>query len=173
MWLVEPSSEAGDLPGDLPTLGPFREKVDWFVELLSPWLANSCPPLVRLAFAGKLLQPAATQQEAYRLLAAKLPTVRLEPNPNDFVFQINRRKFSTVVNGLPINRVSTWSKMNIAFTVEPGKPFTWPDHCYTALELDINTAPEKTDILPHESLPRVFKELASLGVDIAERGDIP
>jgi hypothetical protein len=172
-WLIQPLGEFGDLPGNLPTLGPFRDKIDWFVELLSHWLTSSCPPLVRLAFAAKLLQPAATQQEAYRVLAAHLPAVNLDPNPNDFFFQINRRKTSTVVAGLPINRVSTWSKMNVTFSVEPGTPFTWPDNCYTALELDINTAPEKTDILPSESLPRLFRELASLGVEIAERGDIP
>jgi hypothetical protein len=57
--------------------------------------------------------------------------------------------------------------------MEPGMPFQWPDRCYSALELDINTAPERTGALPAGSLPRLFQELASLGVDIAEHGDIP
>jgi hypothetical protein len=63
--------------------------------------------------------------------------------------------------------------MNVAIFIEPGKPFKWPDNCYSVLELDINTAPEMTDILPRESLPRLFSELASLGGDIAEHRDMP
>jgi hypothetical protein len=172
-WLIQPLAEIDEVSGTLPTLGPFRDKVDWFVDLMSAWLANSCPPLVRLAFAGKLLQAAATQQEAYRVLAAHLPTVQLEPNPNDFLFHVNRRRNSTVLPGLPLNRMSTWSKLNIAFSVSPGTSFKWPDRCYSAVQLDMNTAPERTEILPRESLPQLFRELASLGVEIAERGDIP
>ena len=167
------SPDTVDESGNFPTMGPYREKVDWFVELLGPWLTNSCPPLVRLAFSAKLLQPAASAKEAYRVLADRLPSVKLESNPDDFLLQINRRKESDVVDGLPINRLSTWSKMNVAIVIEPGRPFKWPDRCYSALELDINTAPERTEVLPSESLPRLFRELACLGTDIAEHGDIP
>jgi hypothetical protein len=174
VWEVRPPTVV-DWSGDFPTLdGPFRERLEWFVDLLSPWLKTSCPPLRRLAFSAKLLQPAASAKEAYRVLAAHLPTVNLDANPNDFLLQINRRKEnSDVVDGLPINRVSTWSKLNVAVFIEPGRPFTWPERCYSALELDINTAPERTDVLPRDSLPQLFRELASLGIDIAERGDIP
>lgn len=172
-WLVRPLTEFDEVSGTLPALGSFRERVDWFVDLMSPWLTNSCPPLVRLAFAGKLLHPAATQQEAYRVLATHLPTVQLEPNPNDFLFHVNRRRNSAVVPGLPINRMSTWSKMNIAFSLVPGNAFARPDRCYSAVQLDMNTAPERTEILPREALPQLFRELAILGIEIAERGDIP
>jgi hypothetical protein len=168
------SPDVVDVSGRFPTLGPFREKIDWFVELLSPWLSTSCPPLVRLAFSAKMLQHAASPQEAYRILAAHLPTFKVDTTLNDFLLQINRRKeSSTVVKGLPINRLSTWSKMNIAIVIEPGRPFHWPNECYSALELDINTAPEKADLLPRKLLPQLFAELASLGVDIAERRDRP
>ncbi|MCI0462047.1 MAG: hypothetical protein L0Z62_34275 [Gemmataceae bacterium] len=174
VWEARPPAVV-DQSGNFPTLdGPFRDKLGWFVELLNPWLTTSCPPLRRLAFSAKLLQPAASAKEAYRVLAAQLPTVNLDSYPNDFFLQINRRKeTSDVVAGLPINRVSAWSKMNVAVSIEPGKLFQWPDRCYSALELDINTAPERTEILPRDSLPRLFQELKELGVDIAERGDIP
>jgi hypothetical protein len=171
-WLIQPP-DPEEVSETLPTLGPFREKVIWFVDLMSAWLANACPRLVRLAFAGKLLQAAETHEEAYRILAAHLPRVQLEPNPNDFLFHVNRRRNSTVLPGLPINRMSTWSKMNIAFSVAPGTPFKWPDRCYSAVQLDMNTAPERAEILPPDSLPQLFRELASLGIEIAERGDIP
>ena len=176
VWLLQPSGEA-DEAGNLPTIGPFREKIDWFIELLSPWLAHHCPPLLRLAFTGKLLQAAATHQEVYRNLRdhLHLPPELFDPNPpNDFFLQINRRRNSTVVPGLEINRVSAWSKLNIAVSGEPRPmtPFQWPDKCYGAVELDMNTVPERAELLPHESLPRLFQELKSLGIEIAERGDI-
>ncbi len=173
-WEVRPPAVV-DKCGNFPTFdGPIREKFDWFAALLDTWLAASCPTLRRLAFSAKLLQPAATAKEAYRLLAAHLPMVTLDPPPNDFLLQINRRKeTSDVVAGLPINRVCTWSKMNVAILIEPGRPFQWPDRCYSALELDINTAPEKAEVLPDQLVPRLFEELASLGVQIAEHGDNP
>jgi hypothetical protein len=174
VWEARPPAVV-DPSGNFPTLdGPFRDKLGWFVELLNPWLTTSCPPLLRLAFSAKLLQPAASAKEAYRVLAAHLPTVNLDSNPNDFLLQINRRKDkSDVVDALPINRVCTWSKMNVTILTEPGKQFKWPDRCYSALELDINTAPERIEALPQDLLPRLFQELAVLGVEIAERGDIP
>jgi hypothetical protein len=172
-WEARPHAVV-DQSGNFPTLdGPFREKLGWFLELLNPWLAASCPPLLRLAFSAKLLQPAASAKEAYKVLAGYLPFVKLDPNPDDFLLQINRREKSGVVAGLPVNRVRTWSKMNVGILIEPGRPFQWPDRCYCALELDINTAPERAEVLPRESLPRLFQELESFGTDIANQGDIP
>lgn len=169
VWEVGPIPQANSLP----TLGPFREKFNGVVELLTPWLTNSCPPIRRMAFGGKLLQKAETAQQAFRILAAHLPWAHLEPIANDFILQINRRRDSRTIAGLGLNRVSTWSKMNVVFSVKPGEPFKWPDECYSALELDINTAPEKIDILSRQSLPQLVRELADLAVEIAERGDIP
>jgi hypothetical protein len=169
VWEIQPAPRSDNLA----TLGPYREKFDWVVELLTPWLANSSPPIRRLAFGGKLLQTAATQKRAFEILAAHLPGVKLEPNPNNVIVQINRRRDSKVINGLGLNRVSTWSKMDVVFSVDATKPFTWPERCYSAVELDINTAPEKTDTLPRQSLPELLRELKDLGVEIAERGDIP
>ncbi len=173
IWEARPPAVV-DESGNFPTFdGPIREKFDWFVALLDPWLTASCPSLHRLAFSAKLLQPAATAKEAYRVLAAHVPIVTFDRPPNDFLLQINRRKEkSDVVDGLSINRLSTWSRMNVAIEIEAGKAFRWPDRCYSALELDINTAPERAKLLPCDSLPRLYKELVSLGVDIAEQGDI-
>jgi hypothetical protein len=174
VWEARPLAVV-DHSGTFPTLdGPFQERLHWFGQLLNRWLSSSCPPLLRLAFSAKLLQPAASAEEAYRVLADHLPIVNLDSNPNDFLLQLNRRKeTSEVVGGLPINRVCTWSKMNLAVFIEPDRPFKWPDRCYSALELDINTAPERTKGLPRTSLTQLFQELVSLGIEIAECGDMP
>ena len=110
---------------------------------MTPWLSKSSPPVLRLAFACKLLKPADTQDEAYQALARLLPGVKLTPRPNDFLYHVNRRRDSRTLQGLHINRMSTWSKLNILFFVPPGKPFSWPDKCYSAVQLDINTALRK------------------------------
>src|SRR5262249_55173789 len=126
----------------------------------------------RLAFASKLLQPADTQEDVSRELERLLPGVKLTPRPNDFLYHVNRRRYSRVVDRLQINRMSTWSKLNVLFLAEPGKPFTWPEKGYSAVQLDINTAPEKGGILPTDLAPPLFEELVALGLEIAERGDI-
>jgi hypothetical protein len=179
IWEIQPPPQGGPLP----TLGQFREKLEWVVAKLTPWLANSCPPIRRLSFNWKLLQFAATQRKAFEILAHYLPGelifkrsagMDVEPrSPNDFILQMNRRRDSTVIGGLPLNRVSTWSKINVPFVVDAEKDFEWPEECYSALELQINTAPEKTKVLPPEQVPQLFRELADLGVEIADHGDIP
>jgi hypothetical protein len=63
--------------------------------------------------------------------------------------------------------------MDVEIAIPPGQPIRWPDRCYSGLELDINTAPEWNEILPGNSLAQLFEELSSLGVAIAECGDVP
>jgi hypothetical protein len=171
-WLVEPLGTPAEADGRLPTIGPFRERIPWFASLMAPWLADLAPPVLRLAFVCKLLQPADTQEEVYRVLQRLLPRVNLTPRPNDFLFHVNRRRNSRAVGGVEINRMSTWSKLNVLLSVEPGKPFTWPEKGYSAVQVDINTAPEKGELLPAKALPGLFAELVGLGLEIGERGDV-
>jgi len=72
---------------------------------------------------------------------------------------------------LEINRVCTWSKMNIAITTHPGKDFAWPSECYSTLELDINTAPEKFVAISGTVLSSILSELLEVGLHVAECGD--
>jgi hypothetical protein len=171
-WRIEPVGKFDESSDRLPTIGPFQEKIPWFTRLMTPWLSTSSPPLLRLAFACKLLQPADTQDAAYRALAPLLPGVKLTPRPNDFLYHVNRRRDSKTVQGLQLNRMSTWSKLNIPFFVPPGKPFSWPDKCYSAVQLDMNTAPERAQVLPAKLLPQLFEELVAFALEIAARGDV-
>lgn len=171
IWEARPL-DAIDETGNFPTFKePFEKKLNWFIKLVRGWLTNSCPSLFRLAFSAKFLRPAADIEEVYRDLQAHLPIIDLTSAPNDFLLQINRRARSKT--GLPINRISTWSKLNVAIQVELGVPFVWSGRCYSALELDINTAPELGRTLSQAKVPMLFKELVSLGRKIAEKGDQP
>jgi hypothetical protein len=53
-----------------------------------------------------------------------------------------------------------------------GKPFSWPDKCYSAVQLDINTAPEKAQTLPAKLLPQLVEEFVVLALEIAAKGDV-
>jgi hypothetical protein len=172
-WLAQPGQQGS--PDNLPVLGPFREKMEWFFQLLSPWMQKSCPPLQRLAFSGKLLYRAKTHEEAYEFLASRLRSsvILQKPYPDDFAYQVNRRKHSET-EGLQVelNRMARWSKMSVALFSEPsGAPLRWLDSCYAALDLDINTAPETTS-LPQHLLPHLFRELVQRAIEIAESGDV-
>ena len=171
-WLVEPPMTPVESDGSLPTIGPFRDTIPWFAQLVTSWLGKAAPAVLRLAFVCKLLQAADRQEDVYRALERLLPHVELTPRPNDFLYHVNRRRNSQVVDGLQINRMSTWSKLNVIFSVEPGRPFTWPEKGYSAVQLDINTAPEKGGILPADLVPPLFEELVRFGLEIAERGDV-
>jgi hypothetical protein len=171
-WLIEPLGKLDESDGSLPTIGPFRDTIPWFARLMTSWLGKPAPPVLRLAFVCKLLQPAERQENVYRVLEHMLHYVKLTPRPNDFLYHVNRRRNSKVVGGLEINRMSTWSKMNILFSCEPGKAFTWPEKGYSAVQLDINTAPEKGGILPAALVSPLFEELVRFGLEIAERGDV-
>lgn len=176
-WLVQPGADSDAAPGGLPTLGPFRAKLDWFVDLTTHWLNTARPTLARLVFSGKLLRVTSSHADAYRYMETRLPCVKsLQINsiePNDFALYVNRRRPSRVVENLEINRVSTWSRLNFSIIADPKaeKKFTWPRESYVALEFDINTAPEWPNVLPRELLSPLFKELVDLGIEIADRGD--
>jgi hypothetical protein len=39
-----------------PLVGPFGQAIEWFSPLMERWLSESCPPVKRIAFVGKLAQ---------------------------------------------------------------------------------------------------------------------
>lgn len=165
-----------DESGRFPTLGVFADEFDEFVALLSPWLGTSCPPIVRMGLNAKLLQAAENAAGAYEQLKQYLPGVSLldsDPDElNDFVLQINRRKPSAdTIPGLPVNRVCTWAKLTAMTRAEHGS-LQWAS-VYSSLELDINTAPEKTGILPASNLSALLEEFSRLGKEIVEFGGRP
>lgn len=152
------------------------EKQVWFRSLMEKWLPH-CPPIHRLAFTASLLQSVPDHQAGYRMLDRYLRWVEIDPQSSEFLYRINRRAISAVVQGMNINRLSTWLVGKFAVLmrviegghpeqqIEPTEKFAF------AVELDINTAPEFKGSLPHADLLRIFAELVTAGVEIATRGD--
>jgi hypothetical protein len=144
-----------------------------FKDLMARWLMD-CPPLQRLAFGAALYLPVKDRREAYHQLAKYLRCVpEYSDDDGDFLYQYNRRRRSSVVPEVKINRLSKWTWIPLGeVTVKDGKLME-PAESACLLELDINTMPEFQGTLPHDRYVPLFEEMVRLAVEIAARGDVP
>lgn len=170
----------GLVSGELPVVGPYDVPERDFRELMRRWLAD-CPSLRRLGYGSELLLPADSRQDACRKLDDLLPAVDVEPeNTRDFLYRINRRRASSCgMEEMQVNRLSTWSVMQMIETsvnISDGgaprvaRPPNQRDFC--RLELDINTIPESDRQLEKSIVPAIFDELVDTGNEITAKGDV-
>lgn len=176
----------GDSPteptGDIPTIGSYNELEPQFRELMYTWLLG-CPSLQRMAFGCVLLLPADSLRSAYSQLNELLSVVKIDvENTRDFLFRINRRRKSRCsVEGLELNRLSTWSVVQIVETMitvsadGQGQPqvVRLPSTKRACrVELDINTIPESSAELESAIARAIYEELIENANQIAISGDI-
>ena len=165
---------------ELPVVGSYAGLQTEFRELMKDWFVH-CPPVQRLAYGAVLLVPVKDVYEGNERLNELLPTVEIEPTTSDFMYRINRRRPACSVEGLAINRLSTWSvlsivgiRLNVPLLDQGVSPVAYTgDRSVCRLELDINTAPEFRGQIDHSVASEVFCELVDLGNEIASRGDVP
>lgn len=165
---------------ELPTIGGFELSLKAFSTVVERW-HGLAPAVSRLALGADLVQPVSSLRDAYEMLAKYLKRVRLEPEESsDFIYRINRPAPSTTIDGLRINRLSTWSAIQtsvMSFELPPGRPtlsrvaVTPSGRPAARVELDINTAGDYTGEFGGETIARVFSELASLATQIATGGE--
>jgi len=123
------------------------------------------------------MEPVENRAAGYRNLSRYLPAVRLDPEGSqDFYYQINRPRRSTVVDGLQINRLSKWSvaqfvPITLMLTPQSVQSGVGAGEEACRIEVDVNTAPHGNAELPSARLPEVFGELVRLGEEIVSKGD--
>lgn len=167
-----------ELSDRLPSIGVLPTAVEAFVPLARRWL-EMAPALGRVAYGAVLLQPVVGREEAYALISRQVPGLRLDtPECSDLLYQINRPRISRVLPGLGLNRLSKWGAPQLTLTQVMLSPAgsalsTHPIRVVARLELDINTAADNREILPHADLGALVDELVGLGAEIAREGDIP
>lgn len=181
-WRLSPSRDQ-ELPmAGFPTIGTFTEIIEPFSQLMNRWLElDSCPDIRRLAFGTVSIYPVESRVAGYRQLSAYLPSVSLDSErSSDFFYQINRTRDSTTgIAGLTINRLSKWSVATMragGMMLEPTLityQQTPQDFFACRLELDVNTLPQRLDLLPRMQTTSVLTELIDLGREIIAEGDIP
>jgi hypothetical protein len=176
-WSATPVVNAERRLEALPLLGSYLEKSNWLRNLMGRWLPN-CPPIKRVAFIAPLLQPVTDPSEGMRLLDRYLRYLEVHPESGDLLYRINRRKPSTAVPGVDINRVCTWA-LSTAFLFEvevsplsASQREASPQGLYCALGLDVNTMPENQATLAQDRLPELLSELVNTATEVATRGDI-
>ena len=158
------------------TLGPYTEARGEFSTLVSEGVSlGTFPDIERLAFGAVLCQPASTLQSGYRTLERYLPKVKIDDESRDFLYQINRRRPSRVIDGLQVNRLSKWS---IALVQDmmlrgDGAVLKMASALSCRSELDINTDPSRKRELPRDRLRDIFAECVAFADEIATNGDRP
>ena len=103
----------------------------------------------------------------------------IDPQSSEFLYRINWRAQSAAVQGLGLNRLSTWLVAKFAVFAQAmgaggsplGEALMRRERFACAVELDINTAPEFQTQLPHVHLAALFSELVDAGIHIATHGD--
>lgn len=144
-----------------------------FMDLMRRWLMTS-PPLRRLAFGAALYLPVKDRLEAYRRLEGFLHLgLKYSDEEGDFLYQYNRRRPSETIPGVKLNRLSKWTWVPLGdVRAEDGK-LVFPKESACLLELDINTVPEFSGILPQDGCAPLFEEMVGLAAQIAAQGDVP
>jgi hypothetical protein len=181
-WQVDAPMEfaSDDTGSSVPHLGAFPECIDRFRALFKNWLSGS-PPLSRLAFGCILIEPVEARVAGYQRLAQLLRSAKLDVSGemSDFAFQINRPRLTQVgPQGMKINRLVRWSVMQrsrVRFSLRnPSAQAVTEDAVASAvrLEQDINTAADHHEPFEVSTLHKLFDELVTQSIEIAERGDI-
>ncbi len=175
-YVIEPDESNTDEL--IPAWGSWQHEVGVFLDLTIDLLRSPLIlPLNRIAFGAVLMSPAKDLSRTHVHLASLLPRFDLE-DASEFNYLINRRRGSTIVSALQINRLSRWLIVTLErkdSTLDPvmDEEQKRVDRLFASrLELDINTIPTDGNGIQSESLPTLFEELLQMGLEIAEKGDV-
>lgn len=162
-------------PVDLNELSPYAAAVPAFQSLALRWLGlEGCPPLRRMAFGATLVQPVANYEKGCEILNGHLPDVRVYPDSLDFLYQINRRRTSSAIKDLSLNRLSQWSIQNLQqMEIGPDGILANKSVAFACrVELDMNSVPSN-EPLSEDRLPNLLRELVDMAGEIANKGYTP
>jgi hypothetical protein len=175
-WQVTPEPPR-ELPAGIPSAGALLALLPPFMAALEKWLPMS-PVASRLALGVVVHAPVPGHREGYERLGTYLRQyVTLDPEgSSDFLYRINRPRASTTpVQGLRINRLSTWAvaKLTLLATSVAIQGRVGVEHYACRVDLDINTVPTFEGTFGPAVMAEVIGELRQLALEILAEGDIP
>ena len=176
IWTIEPVIEEEPPGGELPSLGPFFEKLNAFQQKLSPWFQKA-PPLKRLSLHAGLMLTTSSSEEALKTLDSLLETVDVRSDSRDFVYRNNLATNSEYIPGLQVNRIATWQSVRFVVSVTDvtgtgtATEVLLSESFACILDLDINTFQEQTSALPSDKVDSLAQELGHFAKDIATKGE--
>ena len=162
-------------------LGSIDDEFPIFISSINDFLElENCPNAHRIAFATTLFIPTESRTTGYKLLSKYLSTVEIDPeNSSDFMYQINRRRSSSIVEGLLINRLTKWHVIQYQSTLLSSPPsgqrvYSLEDNEYSVnVDLDINSQQDYKSILDPNVQALLLEEFVNFSIEISEKGDIP
>lgn len=180
-WVLQPEKTDEDRD-TIISLGELKPTLDKFIKILEKWFALNAPVSNRIVLGAILLHPVETRQDGYHYLEKYVKnSVNLDAEgSSDFTYQINRRRMSSIVPELEINRLSKWFvwtwktvsfKMQILPKQEIGQDIG-EEKMACRLDIDINTAQEVDGKFDINVQKKLLTELRSLLEEIAEKGDV-
>ena len=131
----------------------------------------------RLAMGAVLMAPVRDPTQGLKQLSQFLPRLELDSMEGvDFIYRVNRRRRSTVVPHVRINRLAKWSivqagNLQITLDTEPALN-TSTVRFARRLELDINNDP-RAGVMGRAKIPELLDEFVSLASELSLKGDIP
>ena len=135
------------------------------------------PQINRLALSLSLVEEASDLEAAIDKLSKHLPDLRFGNVGPDFLYRVNRQRNSKQIRGGTINRVATWSILQVgtvSLAVGPaqtGVVGTTQHIIGARLVLDINNVPSQNAISSKRITP-LLEEFAEMASEIAQEGDI-
>ena len=163
-----------------PSISSLEDVLPEFSDICNAWFGQG-PNLTRLALGAVLFMPTDDREQGYRLLDNYLPKLEIDVDgSSDIFYQINRPRSSmTDIPGLELNRLSKWSVLRLSagsFRFDSDEPVvskSVQEGFSVRLEFDLSTPSNYGKLLPVNRLQKLFGELMSLGMEIAELGDVP
>ncbi len=169
---------AAEPEGYVPSLGKWTEVSREFIGATEGWLSTLSIPIIRIAFGAGLLAAQPDLQQAYVSLLSMLRSVDGDPaRMRDFMFRVNWPQNSMSINGLTLNRLTTWTVVQVQWLLfDTGANALTKDTSaspFVRLEIDHNTDGEWTQPFDPGRLVAIYRELFNLAVENAERGELP
>lgn len=154
-------------------LGPYPQVEEQFAQRLSGWLELPPISINRVALGLVLRSKVPNRVAGYQALSRLLLSVKVDPDKSrDLLYQINRPRKLESIPGLEVNRLSKWGVVLLKMTMMEGDRRISESE-FLRLELDINTDKDSArDLNKDKKLHAVFRELQSLGQEIATNGDV-
>ena len=165
--------------GYIPQVGPLAATAAAFLDATKPWIEGVSDPVHRIAVAGAALAKCDNLQNAYTKLLGMLQSVKGDPaRMRELLFRINWPVSSQKMQGLSLNRITTWSvlQVQLQLMVTTGEQTFVKDTPATQvirLEIDHNTDAERTEPFDRPMLVPIYEELVALALENAEKGEVP
>jgi hypothetical protein len=163
----EPVATLGDFETAFPALRQIAQTV-----------FDDVKQAIRLALGSEMVQSVESSLVAYKKLVDHMrsATFKLDGG-QEFMYQMNRPRYSRVIPSLLINRLTRWNASSwqpVRFELGAGvRVLSGPPQIGAVITTDVNTDAEHLEPLPADKVSDLFDELRDLTLEIRDHGDVP